>query len=97
MLVVLDDFDDHGQVRRQVHQAGRVDDARRAEARDPVQHGGTGKSLATEPLEERPVQRLVMPLVGIADEDADESSRSVEVTHVLFPSRTHAITVVASR
>src|SRR5580693_4625114 len=78
VFLVVDHLDDDRQVSREVDEARRVDDARGPEAGDAMKHRRAGEALPAQALEDRPVQRPMAPLVGVADEDADEGLLAVE-------------------
>jgi Resolvase, N terminal domain len=81
VLVVVDHLDEDGKVGREVDEVRRVDDAGRPEARDAAHNRRTREALTAETLEQRSVQRLVMPGVAVADEDPDEGLLPVEYAH----------------
>ena len=59
MRLVLDDLDHDRQVRGQLDQTGRVDDAVGAKAGDAVDDGGACEAFGSESLQERARQRRV--------------------------------------
>ncbi len=77
----VDDLDDDRQVLREPQDVRRVKDAARSESGRALKDGGSGEAFPPEPLEERRRQRLVMPAVRLADEDADQDLLSVEDAH----------------
>jgi hypothetical protein len=72
--------DDHGQVHRKFQQGGSLDSAIRTEPRKAALDGSSSAALSSEKFEDRHVGGVVMPLVGLADEDRYSFSLSVHKT-----------------
>src|SRR5262245_42084736 len=68
----FDDFDDHGNILREAENFVGVIDAGRTKAADSAQNGGAREALLSKEFDDRFVQRLAPPLVGLADMDAHQ-------------------------
>src|SRR5581483_3876 len=73
------DLDFDGQVGRDVQNGRPVDTAIGPEAFDPLCHGRTCQPFLLGPLDDGVVERLPMPLIRVADIDADEFSRAFDL------------------
>src|SRR5437870_412234 len=58
-----------------------VHDRCRAEARDPMEDGRTGKPLPSKELEQRGVERLPFPPVGLSDKDPHQDLFAFDPSH----------------
>src|SRR5262249_17790654 len=86
----------------------RVEHAAGAESADAAKDGRSGKAVLAEAPEQCHPERLVLPAVGLADEDAHEDLLAVEHSHGQPPKRVrpraipanpaarHAIRVIAT-
>jgi hypothetical protein len=72
LFLAVDDLDDERQVLRQADDLGRVQHARMSEAHGTAQDGGPGDMHLPGFEHDRLVERLVIGLVGFADEDAQQ-------------------------
>ena len=68
----IDNLDDDRQILRQLQQLGGVDPAVRAEAHEAFDHGRAGEPALARFEHDGLVERLAVPAVGLADEDAQQ-------------------------
>ncbi len=64
----------------------------RAEALDAAQHSRTGEPALTQPFDDRLVERLAVPMVALAEIEADQQASSVELHQIALPRETPATT-----
>jgi hypothetical protein len=72
MSLVVNDFDQDRQVRRELDEAGGVDHTARAESGDAMDDGRPGEALAPKPLQQSSRKRRMVKSVGLAKEDPDQ-------------------------
>jgi hypothetical protein len=61
---------------------GAVDDAARSKTRNAANDGRTGETLSPQTLEQRAREWCVMKLIGLAEENPDETLIAVEHSHL---------------
>jgi broad specificity phosphatase PhoE len=76
-LVVVDDNDHDGQVLAEGEQMAGVDLRQGREAFHPAQRGGAGQAVPVGTADDLDVERPVVPLVGLVDEDGQPGRGSV--------------------
>ena len=76
--LVVHDLDEDGEIGRQVDDALSVDDAGSSKPGEAVNDRRTCEALLAQSFEQRAVERLMMPLVRVADEDANQTLLAVE-------------------
>src|SRR5574342_474467 len=81
MDVVVDDFDQHGQIGGQLDQALGMNDAARAKSSGAVYDGRSRKTLRSKTLEERTPQRLMPPSVRFSQIDPNHRLFAIEYSH----------------
>ena len=59
----------------------RVDDAARAEAFDAAKDRRAGEAILAKPLHQSAVERLVVPHVGLSDEDPSHHLLAIQDAH----------------
>src|SRR6266540_1403971 len=86
LLDGVDDLDHHGQVFAQPQDPRRMEARVRAEALEAADDGRSGKTLLPDALDDRLVERLPVPRVGLADEDPKQLSLALPPHQTVLPS-----------
>lgn len=77
-LFRIDDFDQNRQIRREIEDAGRVDDGMPAETFDAFEYRSAGKSALPRRFHDRRVERLAAVTIALTDKDAKEFAGALE-------------------